>query len=97
MSENSTFERTRESIRKLTCVLHRLAPQLGTPIERVSKDSLARFYTHLAVLLTIGSRGNTDVLAVTGGPLTAYSCELVLVGSLGSDISDNLLVKGAIY
>jgi hypothetical protein len=94
MAGNPTFENTRESIRKLTCVLHRLAPQLGTPIEHVSKDNLARFYAHLAVLLTVGGRGNADVLAVTGGPLTAYSYELALVGSLSSDISDN---KGAIY
>jgi hypothetical protein len=95
MAANPTFEKTRESIRKLTYVLHHLAPQLGTPSEHVSRGNLARLYAHLAVLLTIGGRGNADVFAVTGGPLTAHSYELTVVGSLSSEISDNLPVGGA--
>lgn len=60
------------NIRQLTCLLSQLHPQLGTP--SVSKDT---FYTNLAVLLT------EDALAVTGGPLTASSYELILVTSDG--------------
>lgn len=95
-SNQPTFETIRENVRRLTCLLHGLSPQLGAASEHVSKDNLARFYAHLAVLLTVGGGGSADVLAITGGPLKALSYELSLVGSLASDAQKNKLDDGEI-
>lgn len=93
-----TFETTRENIRRLTCLLHGLSPQLCAPIDHAPKDSLARFYAHLALTLTVGGEGNADALAVTGGPLTTSSHELSVVGGFISEERDNEpLVNGELY
>lgn len=52
---DSDADEIRDVIYQLTCILHRLAPQLGIARESVlnSIDSLTRFHTHLAVMISL--------------------------------------------